>query len=482
MKATTPARLVRWALRLAEYDFEIKYRKGEENANADALSRLPSDADINDTEKIVLNVIHDTSNINEKIKHEQKEDPELEEIRQRLSANEGNQRMPFIITDDLLYFQKYNDHRLLVIPQAVVPELLELYHSHELSAHMSRDRLYQMLRKQYFWKGMFQDINQWVAACPKCSTVKTNIPHNAGLLQPIITTYPFEMVAMDIMGPLKTSPEGYKYLLNMIDVFTSWPEAVPLKTLTAEETTKAFQILITRHSCPTKVLTDRGTSFTSKLFAKICMKYGVVHVLSSAYHHQTIGKVERFHKFMENSLSTIIKTDQTNWPEMVDACLFVYRTTFNRALNEIPFFLIYGRDPKLPQDMMIQHGNRNIRKISSSDLDVYKSSLLDTLRDTYEYLQNHKQIAALKYKEYYDKSHKNIVYKIGEKVLIHCPIAENETLKYKLGKRWRGPFEIIAQIDPVTYRVKQEGVRTLKMFPVHIQRMKKYITYRSQNE
>jgi hypothetical protein len=148
MKATTPARLVRWALRLAEYDFEIKYRKGEENANADALSRLPSDANINDTEKIVLNVIHDTSNINEKIKHEQKEDPELEEIRQRLSANVSNQRMPFIITDDLLYFQKYNDHRLLVIPQAVVPELLELYHSHELSAHMSRDRLYQLLRKQ----------------------------------------------------------------------------------------------------------------------------------------------------------------------------------------------------------------------------------------------------------------------------------------------------------------------------------------------
>jgi hypothetical protein len=141
MKATTPARLVRWALRLAEYDFEIKYKKGEENANADALSRLPSDADINDTEKIVLNVIHDTSNINEKIKHEQKEDPELNEIRQRLSANESNQRMPFIITDNLLYFQKYNDHRLLVIPQAVVPELLELYHSHELSAHVSRDRL-----------------------------------------------------------------------------------------------------------------------------------------------------------------------------------------------------------------------------------------------------------------------------------------------------------------------------------------------------
>ena len=66
--------------------------------------------------------------------------------------------------------------------------------------------------------------------------------------------------------------------------------------------------------------------------------------------------------------------------------------------------------------------------------------------------------------------HKNIAYNIGEKVLIHYPIAENESLKYKLGNRWRGPFEIMAQIEPVTYRVKQQGMRTIKMFPVHIQR------------
>jgi hypothetical protein len=97
---------------------------------------------MNDTERIVLNVLKDSSNINEKIKHEQKVDPELKEIRQRLLANESSQRIPFIIMGDLLYFQKNNDHQLLVIPQAEVPELLELYRSHELSAHMSRDRLY----------------------------------------------------------------------------------------------------------------------------------------------------------------------------------------------------------------------------------------------------------------------------------------------------------------------------------------------------
>ena len=87
------------------------------------------------------------------------------------------------------------------------------------------------------------------------------------------------------------------------------------------------------------------------------------------------------------------------------------------------------------------------------------------------------QSVALKYKTYYDKYHKQIEYNIGEKVLVYYPIAENETLKYKLGKRWRGPFEIMARIDPVTYRIKQEGRNTIKTFPVHVQRMKRYVQF-----
>ena len=243
---------------------------------------------------------------------------------------------------------------------------------------MSRDRLYYLLKKQYYWKGMFQDINQWVAACPKCSRIKANVPKRAGLLQPIFTTRPFELVAADIMGPLTISPEGYKYLLNIIDVFTSWPEAIPLKSLTAQETTRAFQIFITRHECPDKIITDKGTSFMSNTFAKLWKQYNIGHIQSTAYHHQTIGKVERFHKFMENSLSTLIVKNQSDWPNMVDSCLFVYRTTFNRTLAEIPFYLLYGRDPILPQDLMISNEHRINRKISADDIDIYKPMLLTT--------------------------------------------------------------------------------------------------------
>ena len=335
--------------------------------DADALSRLPVELD-NTSDKL-MSLVVSTNQFSNTIMRLQTEDPELRDILLQLGEEEGAPNIPFKIVNDMLYFHKYDGTMLLVIPQAAVPELLELYHAHELSAHMSRDRLYTLLRKQYYWKGMFQDISKWISACPKCSSVKTNIPRAAGLLQPIVTTHPFEMIAMDVMGPLTTSSDGYKYLLNIVDVFSSWPESIPLKTLTAEETTIAFQKIITRHSCPKKVITDQGTNFMSSIFSAICRQYDIHHIQSSAYHHQTIGKVERFHKFMENSLSTLVKRDQTDWPRMVDSCLFVYRTTFNRSLDEIPFFLIFGRDPNMPQDLMVPNVQRSRREIKSEDLE-----------------------------------------------------------------------------------------------------------------
>ena len=76
------------------------------------------------------------------------------------------------------------------------------------------------------------------------------MPRSNGLLQPIKTTKPFAVIAADIMGPLTVSSEGFKYILNNVDIFTSWPESIPLRTLTAEETVKAIGQIIARHSCP----------------------------------------------------------------------------------------------------------------------------------------------------------------------------------------------------------------------------------------
>jgi hypothetical protein len=296
MRAPSPARhlLVRWALRLAEYDFTIKYKRGDMKENADALSRLPV-AD----ENLALTSIVTPPNWFSELNQEQREDPELADIIEQLKQAEGSPNKPFQLRQDLLYFHRYDGRLLLVIPKASISKLLDIYHSHPISEHMSRDLLYALLRKQNYWKCMFSDICKWIEICSRCSSVKAAQPTRNGLLQPIVTTKPFETIAADIIGPLTRSPEGYQCLLNFIDLYTSWPESIPLRTFTAEELSLAFErIIIARHACPDNVLTDRGTNFTSKLFKQICARYKIRHLLSTAYHHQTTGKVERFHKFM----------------------------------------------------------------------------------------------------------------------------------------------------------------------------------------
>ena len=128
MKVTTPARLVRCALRLE-----------------DALSRLPIQSDA------ILNVLvgDESLRIDDVFTH-QRQDPELEDIIQQLESEIGAPHLPFTIIDNILYFHKYDGQFLIVIPRTLEIKLLELYHTHELSVHMSRDRMYNLMRKRYF--------------------------------------------------------------------------------------------------------------------------------------------------------------------------------------------------------------------------------------------------------------------------------------------------------------------------------------------
>ena len=165
MKAVAPARLVRWALRLAEYDFIIKYKKGSSNANAEALSRLPIDHDQSNSGE-VLNAIFTQGSLLTTILEQQRADIELMNIIEQLERSEGAPQLPFCIDRDLLYFTRYDGKLLLVVPQSVITEILELHQAHEFSVHMSRDRLYQLPRNRYYWPGMFKDVSGLKPTCP----------------------------------------------------------------------------------------------------------------------------------------------------------------------------------------------------------------------------------------------------------------------------------------------------------------------------
>jgi hypothetical protein len=489
LKAKSPARLVRWALKLSEFNFSIVYRKGSKNGNADTLSRLPLQEVGEDLEQFdyeFLNAVDcmlefDKLKISRKdLLTSQRNSPEWQELIEECLSNKNlSLARNFELIDDLLYFVRKDGYKLIVIPSCLVETILKLYHNCDLTVHLSSPRLYQMFHNRFYWKGMSEDIRRWVSACVQCNKIKTPQPLSHGLLQPIVVKQPFEMVGVDIMGPITQSNDGYSYILVCVDMFTSWVEASVLKNITAEEVCMVlFKILISRHGCPMKLLSDQGKQFESKLFAKFCKQFNITHVMASAYHHQTNGKVERFMRFIENSLALTVNKEQTNWCRLLDNSLFTYRVSISRMLNDSPFYLIYGRDPIIPADLMIAGiAKLGKRSITAEDLDEYKQKMYTQLKMIYEDLDKHKEKTREKYKAYYDSSHKEVLFKEGDLVMVWYA-AGQEGLSYKLLPHWKGPYEIATKIDNVTYRVKivkqNKYKEQIRYEPIHVQRLRLY--------
>jgi len=211
-----------------------------------------------------------------------------------------------------------------------------------------------------------------------------------------VTENLFEMASQRIS-------EWIQIYLLCVDHFTSWPEAAPLKGITAKEVMdKFFSLIIARHSCPQKLLSDQGTQFKSEIFNELCKKYNINKVETTAYHQMPNGKCERFGKFLIDTISTALKKDQSDWCSLIDSVLFTYRVSLNQTLKESPFFLLYGRDPVLHQDMFILPENTNWRTYKGDNMDDYKDKHIKMLTDAYAKLNSRKEDKRVEMKTQYE--------------------------------------------------------------------------------
>ena len=486
MKLEKPARLVRWALRLSEYNFKIVPKPGKSNVTADALSRLPleqnvfnyssEDADeqlIYPSKAMLVNALDLSGLQPNEIKVAQRIDPSLTELIEKCHQTADSKYNDYQLNDEILYYldpdERNNDHGnpKLVIPHQLREYVLALYHNHKFSGvHVATDKMICLFKKRFKWQGMVSDIKMWVKACPKCVQHKRYQPHQHGLLEPFRSDYPFHKMGGDVAGPFKRSNGGYKYILVLIDYFTNWIEAIPLKSLSAEDTARAFfKAVISRHGCPHELILDNATNFRA-IFRELCENFNIHLKFAPPTHSQANGKVERFIQFLKNSLGTVVNASTKNWDDMLDNILFVYRVSFSRVLDDSPFFLLYGRDAVLPQDLALR---LTLKQQDFENKDTYKIHLLKTLKHAYEKVRHHKEIEQAKYKSYFDKSHKHVEFGIGDPVWVYFGLPEAGKTT-KLLPRFDGPYEVISKLDSVTYRLKKDE----KVVVAHVQRLIKF--------
>ncbi|GJT88724.1 reverse transcriptase domain-containing protein [Tanacetum coccineum] len=225
----------------------------------------------------------------------------------------------------------------------------------------------------------------------------------------------FDVWGIDFMGPFPSS-RGNKYILVAVDYLSKWVEAKALPTNDARVVCKFLKSLFARFGAPRAIISDRGTHFCNDQFAKVMLKYGVTHRLSTAYHPQTSGQVEVSNRGLKRILERTVGENRASWSDKLDDALWAFRTAYKTPIGCTPYKLVYGKACHLPIELehkaywALKHANFDLQ--TAGDQRKVQLNELSELRDqAYENSLIYKE----KTKRIHDAKIKNRVFNVGIK-------------------------------------------------------------------
>ena len=171
-----------------------------------------------------------------------------------------------------------------------------------------------------------------------------------------VTTFPMQFISMDLIGEFHPpTTKGKRYALTVICMCTGYVFCIPLKTKTAEEVLEAYiNNVYSKFGGSIKILSDNGIEFKNKIFEQIAKELGVVYQLyTPPYHPASNGRIEGFHAFLKACISKHI-APQLEWDDLVPLACAAYNFIPNGHSKELPFFLMFGRDPVLPLNTLLE--------------------------------------------------------------------------------------------------------------------------------
>ena len=227
-----------------------------------------------------------------------------------------------------------------------------LVEAHDKLGHQGVNSTYHLVKCQYYWKGMNKDICKYINNCAlhKREKARIQVYH---LQMTDIHDRPFHKIAIDLVSNLYISASGNQHILTIIDHLTGWPEAFPIPDKKADTIVHIFiNNYLPIHKCLHFILSFNGTEFKNQLLDNDLQQLGIDCIFSAPYHLQSNGKLEVFHKYLTPTLKKLCEKDSDNWNKYINQVLARYHVTPQLATAETPLFLVYGRGPNLPLQLL----------------------------------------------------------------------------------------------------------------------------------
>ena len=344
------ARIQRWALTLSAYSYSIKYKPGEDHANADVFSRLPlpetpTHIPLPGETIWLLDTLQKTPLTASQIRQLTTQDPLLSRVHKMLLQGWGDS-----VEEELQPFHRCRDElsvqdgvvlrgSRVVIPESGRRQVLEVLHQ----GHPGTSRMKSLARGVVWWPGIDADLEGEVRACPECQ-VHSKSPPSAPLHPWEWPSRPWVRVHVDHAGPFLG-----KHFLVLVDAYSKWLEVIVVPSTSSHCTIDALRSIFATHGLPEVLVSDNGTAFTSEEFRKFLKLNGIRQVTISPYHPASNGLAERavqtFKEGMKKSKTSDLQLRLTRF-------LFQYRITPHTTTGIAPAELLMGRRPRSHLDLL----------------------------------------------------------------------------------------------------------------------------------
>lgn len=441
-------RLARWSVRLQQYDFDVIHRKGKDHIVPDVLSRSVPVVD-----EISINSLTFEGYV----------DPWYDKMSRKITDNPLHYpqwrvengvilkkiRSAYPSLDDSAFDWK------VVVPKSHRTEIIRNHHDPPTSGHAGVYKTYDRVGRKFYWPKMRSDIANYIRSCRVCLATKPVQKPPSGLMcSRTDVSRPWELISLDIVGPLPRSSNGYKYILSIQDYFTKFCLFLPMREATASGITR----LIEEHvfllfGVPRTLITDNGKQFISKEFSKLMNAYKVKHFRTANYHPQA-DPCEAQHRTLKTMLASYVKDNHRSWDTLLQKVACAMRTGISETTGMSPYFVNFGRE------IVLSGPDHTPPKVSD---DPQLTSALrpeqrpDVLTKIFQDVRARIIKAQMRSAKNYNLRRRDERYSVGQRVWRKSYVLSDKInyVTAKLAPRYVGPLVVSKVVSPWTYELKE---------------------------
>ena len=452
----------RWMEFLEDYDFTLHYHHGKANVVADALSRKSRGAlaSIASRELRMLETVGQfglqyseqtqgtlgslvaTPSLLSRVIESQCQDTEIVSIRDRVQS--GTSDVGWTIhTDSSLRYRGP-----VVVPHLtdLREEILREFHCSQFALHPGGTKMYQDLRRQYYWRWMKRHVGDFVRGCLTCQQVKAENRKPAGLLQPLkVPEWKWEHVTMDFVTHLPRTQQKHDAFWVIVDRLTKSAHFLSVRMTFALERLCRLYIreIVRLHGVPVSIVLERDMRFTAHFWKSFQKDMGTRLTMSTTFHPQTDGQSERTIQVLEDMLRACVLDHKGSWEEHLPLEEFAYNNSYQVSIQMAPYEALYGRPCSSP--------------LCWTEMGESSITDPDLIRDTFKKVSLIRQrllTAQSRQKSYVDVRRRPLEFEVGDHVFFKV-MPKRGVVRFgkrgKLSPRFIGPSEILERIGIVAY-------------------------------